>query len=82
MAKAKPRKEELIDELLNKHGLDPQAILGKDGLLEQLTKSIVERGLEAERTHHLGYESRRSSVNIRRAGKGWMTASSRCMRAG
>lgn len=56
MAKTKNRKEELIDELLNEHGLDPQAILGKDGLLEQLTKSIVERALEGELTHHLGYE--------------------------
>lgn len=54
MAKAKSRKEELIDELLNEHGLDPQTILGKDGLLEQLTKSIVERALQGELTHHLG----------------------------
>lgn len=56
MAKPKSRKEELIDELLNEHGLDPQAILGKDGLLEQLTKSIVERALQGEMSHHLGYE--------------------------
>ncbi|MGD8763889.1 MAG: IS256 family transposase [Desulfobacteraceae bacterium] len=35
---------------------DPKDILGKNGLLKQLTKRLVERTLEAELTDHLGYE--------------------------
>jgi putative transposase len=31
-------------------------IFGQDGLLDQLKKAVVERALEAEMTHHLGYE--------------------------
>jgi transposase-like protein len=35
---------------------DPKQILGKEGLLKQLTKRLVERALQAELTDHLGYE--------------------------
>ena len=35
---------------------DPKDLLGKDGLLKQLTKDLVERMLQAEMTNHLGYE--------------------------
>lgn len=45
----------LIDELL-KNCDDPEDITGKDGLLSQLTKAVMERALEGEMTHHLGYE--------------------------
>ena len=47
--------KELLDELLKdvKH---PEDLLGKDGLLKQLTKDLVERVLEEELTDHLGYE--------------------------
>jgi len=48
------RKNELVDELL-KECDNPEDILGKDGLLKQLTKIIVERALEGELTDHLGY---------------------------
>jgi len=48
------RKEALIDELL-KECNSPEDILGEDGLLKQLTKSLVERALEGEMTDHLGY---------------------------
>jgi len=34
----------------------PADILGEEGLLKQLTKRIVEQALQAEMTHHLGYE--------------------------
>ena len=34
----------------------PDDLLGKNGILEQLTKRVVERALEAEMTHHLGHE--------------------------
>ncbi len=46
---------ELIDELL-KDGATPELLFGHDGLLQQLTKAILERALQGELTHHLGYE--------------------------
>lgn len=48
------RQEELLDELL-KDGKTAADIFGKDGLLKQLTKRLVERALEGELTDHLGY---------------------------
>ena len=48
-------KPELVDELL-KDCHSPGDLLGQDGLLQQLTKALVERALQGERTHHLGYE--------------------------
>ena len=47
--------KELLDELL-KDVKSSEDLLGKDGLLKQLTKDLVERVLEAELTNHLGYE--------------------------
>lgn len=48
------RKNELLDELLQ--GVeDPEDLFGKEGLLKQLTKTLVERALEGELTDHLGY---------------------------
>lgn len=55
MARGKSKQDALIDELL-KECQDPKDILGKDGLLKQLTKRLVERTLQAELTDHLGYE--------------------------
>ncbi len=46
----------LIDELLAKHGHQPEDIAGKNGLLKQLTKALLERAMQAELTDHLGYE--------------------------
>ena len=48
-------KAELIDELLKDYE-KPEDIIGDNGLLKQLTKAILERALEAELTHELGYE--------------------------
>ena len=45
----------LIDELLEQCK-SPEDITGKGGLLSQLTKAVMERALEGEMTHHLGYE--------------------------
>lgn len=45
----------LIDQWLAEHYREPADILGKEGLLAQLTKAVVERALGAELTHHLGY---------------------------
>jgi putative transposase len=47
-------RDELIDELLKGYE-KPEDIVGESGLLKQLTKAILERALEAELTHHLGY---------------------------
>ena len=47
--------KELLDELL-KDVKFSEDLLGKDGLLKQLTKDLVERVLEAELPNHLGYE--------------------------
>ena len=37
-------------------GYDASPIDGTDGLLNQMTKAVLERALQAEMTHHLGYE--------------------------
>ncbi len=55
MTRTKSKQDTLIDELLEDVS-DPKDILGKNGLLKQLTKRLVERTLEAELTNHLGYE--------------------------
>lgn len=50
-----PIRSELLDELLKDYR-KPDDLLGQDGLLQQLTKALVERALDGELTHHLGYE--------------------------
>src|ERR1041385_5563694 len=53
--KEKPMLEgTLIDQWIQEH-YGSEEILGKEGLLAQLTKAVVERALGAELTHHLGY---------------------------
>lgn len=48
-------RDELLDELLKGYK-NPEDLIGSDGLLKQLTKRLVERAMQAEMTHHLGYE--------------------------
>jgi putative transposase len=48
-------KAELIDELLKGYQ-KPEDLIGENGLLKQLTKAVLERALNTELTHHLGYE--------------------------
>lgn len=55
MPKRKTRKEELLDELIKEYQ-NPEDLIGKNGLLKQLTKGVVERAMQQELTHHLGYE--------------------------
>src|SRR5918911_2812683 len=45
----------LLDQLLKDYQ-KPEDILGENGLLKQLTKAVLERALQAEITHHLGYD--------------------------
>lgn len=47
--------DELIDALLANYQ-KPDDLLGKNGILEQLTKRVMERALQAEMTYHLGHE--------------------------
>jgi putative transposase len=54
-----PIKPELLDELLKEYN-SPEDMFGSDGLLQQLTKALVERAMAAELTHHLGYEKNSS----------------------
>jgi putative transposase len=50
-----PITPELLDELLKVYN-SPEDMFGHDGLLQQLTKAVVERALQGEMTYHLGYE--------------------------
>src|SRR5215831_1240483 len=45
----------LVDELLKGYE-KPEDIIGENGLLKRLTKALLERAMNAEMTHHLGYE--------------------------
>ena len=44
-----------LDQLLEGHR-PPEAFLGANGLLDQLSKALLERALQGEMTHHLGYQ--------------------------
>ena len=46
---------DLLDKLLEGYQ-KPEDLIGENGLLKQLTKALVERALNAELTHHLGYD--------------------------
>jgi putative transposase len=52
--------KDLIDKLLADYK-GPEDVIGENGLLKQLTKAVLERALQAELTHHLGYEKHDSS---------------------
>ncbi len=66
--------DRMLDELVKDRS--PEEILGKTGLVKELTKRLVERVLEGEMTAHLGYEkhaeSGKNSGNSRN-GKGTKT---------
>ena len=49
-----PIRPELLDELLKDYQ-KPEDLLGDNGLLQHLTKALVERALDGELTHHLGF---------------------------
>jgi putative transposase len=57
-----PIKQELLDEILKDYQ-KPEDLLGDNGLLQQLTKALVERALNGELTHHQGYEKHDSKGN-------------------
>src|SRR3954449_12155504 len=55
--------DELLDQLLA--GRDPQSALGRDGLVEELKRSLAERALNAEMDHHLDGEAAEGRSNSR-----------------
>jgi len=58
-----PITKEIIDQLLNEYK-KPEDLLGADGLLQQLTKALIERALDGELTHHLGYKKHDASGDL------------------
>ena len=47
-----------LDELIDRAGQGGVSLTGEGGFLPELVKAVLERGLAAELTDHLGYESR------------------------
>lgn len=65
-----PFKKELLDELL-KNYKKPEDLMGQAGIFQQLKRALIERALEGELTHHLGYEKNeqaKSQGNYRNGG--------------
>ncbi len=54
--------KDLIKELLKDYK-KPEDLIGKDGILKQLTKALLETALDSELTEHLGYEKNALSKN-------------------
>lgn len=54
--------EELLSGLLA-NNKKPEDLIGKNGLLKQLTKLLVERALDAELIEHLGHERNEAVAN-------------------
>jgi len=72
-------KPEILDELIKGYK-NPEDLLGENGLLKQLTKALLERAMNAELTHELGYEKNsksEKSTNNRRNGSSAKTVSSK-----
>lgn len=64
MGKNDTDRNDLVEELLNEidfKSLTPEQITGKDGLIKQLTKRIVEKAMNTEMDEHLGYEKHQRS---------------------
>lgn len=63
-------KNELLDELLKGYK-NPDDLVGKNGILDQLTKRLLDRVMQGEMTHHLGYEKndRAEKTKNRRNGR-------------
>ncbi|MGI8494703.1 MAG: IS256 family transposase [Pyrinomonadaceae bacterium] len=57
-----PITNEVLDQILKDYE-KPEDLLSENGLLQQLTKALVERALNGEMTHHLGYEKHSPAGN-------------------
>jgi putative transposase len=54
-------KDEILEEILKEYKT-PEDLIGKDGILKELTKRLIEKVMESELTHHLGYEKYSSAT--------------------
>jgi hypothetical protein len=59
-------REEWLDSLLDRVDAEGLALTGPGGFLPELVKAVLERGLDAELTGHLGYERATRSGGARR----------------
>jgi len=57
-----PITPKVLDEILKDYE-KPEDLFSEKGLLQQLTKALVERALNGEMTHHLGYEKHNPDGN-------------------
>jgi putative transposase len=67
--------DELVDQLLKGYS-KPEDLLGPGGLIKQLMGKLISRAMDAELTHHLGYERGQEPTETpgnRRNGKGRKT---------
>jgi putative transposase len=67
--------DELVDQLLKGYS-KPEDLLGPGGLIKQLMGRLISRAMDAELTHHLGYERGQEPAETpgnRRNGKGRKT---------
>lgn len=54
-------RKELLDELIKDYK-NPEDLIGENGILKQLTKALLERAMEAELTHELGFDKHDKSA--------------------
>jgi len=52
----------VLDELLNEYK-NPEDLMGENGIFKQLQQALIQRVLETEMTHHLGYEKNQKLDN-------------------
>ena len=57
-----PITPKVLDEILKDYE-KPEDLFNENGLLQQLTKALVERALSGEMTHHLGYKKHSPAGN-------------------
>src|ERR1700751_4225350 len=55
--------QKLAEELVARAREQGVSLTGPDGLLKQLTKTVIETALDQEMTEHLGHEKNRPAVN-------------------
>jgi putative transposase len=59
-------KDELIDELLSNYK-NPEDLLGRDGIINELKKRLIERAMAGELTAQLGYQKHeKDPLNVRK----------------
>lgn len=53
-------REELLEELMKDYK-NPEDLLGENGIMKQLYKGLLEKAMQGELTHHLGYDKNNQS---------------------